>query len=287
LETLRQKLRLFEVDRAHYTPPPGLAERTCEFVSSRIEVALTPAAPAPARWRLVDFAVAAAIFLAASVLFLPALHQSRLAAGVTGCQNNLRELGRSLAQFANVNGGHFPSLVHGDGQYPAGVYATKLSDNGFLGEPSMVICPSSSQASQVGQFRLPAFDEIKNASRDQQANLYRAMGGSYGYNLGYLVDGRYHPTENLQRPTFALMADAPDGSTVSTQLSSLNHGRKGQNVLFEDGHVEFLKGCNAEGSPDNIFLNDHGQPTAGIHRNDAVIGPSHAHPLPASSSDSR
>ena len=32
---------------AHYPPPPGLAERTCEFVASRIDVALTPAAPAP------------------------------------------------------------------------------------------------------------------------------------------------------------------------------------------------------------------------------------------------
>jgi len=124
------------------------------------------------------------------------------------------------------------------------------------------------------------------------------MGGSYGYNLGYLLDGRYHSTDNLQRPTFALMADAPDSesvrgesvrgnSAVPAQLSSLNHGRRGQNVLFEDGHVEFLKGCNAEGCPDNIFLNDRGQPTAGVHRDDAVIGPSHAHPLPVSSSDSR
>jgi len=298
LEMLRRKLQLFEVDRAHYLPPAGLAERTCEFVNSRIEVALTPATPPPARWRLVDFAVAAAIFLAASVLFLPALHQSRLAAGVTGCQNNLRELGRSLAQFANVNGGHFPSLVHGDGQFPAGVYATKLSDNGLLGDASTVICPSSAQAAQVGQFRLPALDEIQNASRDRQTELFRSMGGSYGYNLGYLVDGRYHPTKNLQRPTFALMADAPDsevrgataparGSAMPASLSSLNHGRKGQNVLFEDGHVEFLQGCNAEGCPDNIFLNDRGQPTAGVHANDAVIGPSHAHPLPAASGDSR
>jgi hypothetical protein len=74
---------------------------------------------------------------------------------------------------------------------------------------------------------------------------------------------------------------------MPASLSSLNHGRKGQNVLFEDGHVEFLQGCNAEGCPDNIFLNDRGQPTAGVHANDAVIGPSHAHPLPAASGDSR
>ncbi len=294
LEVLRSKLSLFEADRAHYTPPPGLAQRTCEFINSRIEVALTPAAPAPARWRLVDFAVAAAIFLAASVLFLPALSQSRFAARVTGCQNNLRELGRSLAQFANVNGGHFPTLVTGEQQFPAGVYATKLSDHGLLDEPSLVICPSSELAGKVDQFHLPAFREIEVASPDKQADLYRVMGGSYGYNLGFVSDGRYQPTKNLNRSAFALMADAPGSAFVSgkgpplpAQLSSLNHGRRGQNVLFEDGHVDFLKSCNADGCPDNIFLNDDGQPTAGIHRDDAVIGPSHAHPLPDSARRSR
>ncbi|HTU27396.1 MAG TPA: hypothetical protein VMF30_18445, partial [Pirellulales bacterium] len=241
LEAIRQKLSLLEPDQAHYTPPPGLAERTCEFVCSRIEVALTPAAPAPARWRLVDFAVAAAVFLAASVLFLPAISKSRFAMQVTGCQNNLRELGRSLAQFANVNGGRFPSLVHGEQQFPAGVYATKLSDNGLLDEPSKVICPSSIQAAEVGEFHLPALDEIQRVSREKQADLFRRMGGSYGYNLGYLNDGRYFPTENLQRKNFALMADAPDmlpsdpASRNPAQVSSANHGRKGQNVLFEDG----------------------------------------------------
>jgi hypothetical protein len=294
LEIVRQRLWLFDSDREHYAPPAGLAERTCEFVSSRIEVTLAPASPAPTRWRLVDFAVAAAVFLAASVLFLPALSRSRFAMQVNSCQNNLRELGYSLARFANSNGGMFPSLVHGERQLPAGAYATRLSDNGLLGEPSLVVCPSSELAGQMGQFRLPAFDEIEAASPDKQADLYRSLAGTYGYNLGYLSDGRYQSTKNLQRKTFALMADAPDGglprgkaAVLPRQLSSLNHGRAGQNVLFEDGHVEFLDKSNPEGSQDNIFLNDDGQPTAGIHRNDAVIGPSHAHPLPANPNAAR
>ena len=162
-----------------------------------------------------------------------------------------------------------------------------------LVEPSLVICPSSSMAGHPGGFRLPGWTR-SNRARDKQADLFRSMGGSYGYNLGYLSDGNYQPTKNLQRPTFALMADAPNGDlprgqgpVLPAQLSSLNHGRRGQNVLFEDGHVEFLKTFNADGSTDNIFLNDDGQPTAGVHRDDAVIGPSHAHPLPAASSESR
>jgi hypothetical protein len=79
------------------------------------------------------------------------------------------------------------------------------------------------------------------------------------------------------------MADAPDlelsAKSTPGQLSSFNHGRSGQNVLFEDGHVKFLTKCTNEGCPDHIYLNDDQQPTAGVHRDDAVTGSSSAHPL--------
>jgi len=283
LDVLRQRLTLLAADSANDPPPPGLAQRTCEFVASRIDVALTPATPAPARWRFIDFAVAAAVFLAATTLFLPQLQQSRFAAQVQNCQNNLRQLGQSLSQFAHLNGGNFPSLMQGERQYPAGVYAAKLSEHGLLQQPEMVVCPSSPLAGDVGRFRVPALQEMQAAGPDQLADLYRMMGGSYGYNLGYMSQGRYQPTKNLSRSTFALMADAPDTEksplTAPNQLSSFNHGRSGQNVLFEDGHVKFLTKCTDEGCPDHIYLNDDMQPTAGVHRDDAVIGSSSAHPM--------
>ena len=50
-------------------------------------------------------------------------------------------------------------------------------------------------------------------------------------------------------------------------------------MLFEDGHVDYLKTCNADGCKDNIFLNDQGRLAPGMHRDDAVIGPGAAHPL--------
>ncbi len=240
-------------------------------------------APAPARWRFADFAVAVAVFLAASTLFLPQLQQSRFAARVTHCQNNLQQLGRSLAQFAHLNGGQFPSLVQDHRQLPAGAYAATLNENGLLSEPSLVICPSSTLADDMGRFRVPALQEVESTPADKLAELYRLMGGSYGYNLGYVSNGQYQPTRNLGRAGFALMADAPDmeRSAMATpgQLSSFNHGRTGQNVLFEDGHVKFLTKCTDDGCSDDIYLNDDGHPTAGVHRDDAVIGSSSAHPL--------
>jgi hypothetical protein len=76
------------------------------------------------------------------------------------------------------------------------------------------------------------------------------------------------PTQNLHRTSFAIMADAPSSQNPSL---SLNHGGSGQNVLFEDGHVQYLTTCTAHGCQDNIFLNDEGQAEPGLHVHDAVI----------------
>ena len=95
------------------------------------------------------------------------------------------------------------------------------------------------------------------------------MGGSYGYNIGYVSNGRYQTTKNLRRSTFAILADAP---AAASPYHSLNHEGRGQNVLFEDVHVQYLTTCKAHGCSDNIFVNDDGKRAPGLHRNDAVIG---------------
>ena len=43
--------------------------------------------------------VAAGIFIAASLLFFPAMNQSRFAARLTGCKNNLRQVGLGLDMY--------------------------------------------------------------------------------------------------------------------------------------------------------------------------------------------
>ena len=103
------------------------------------------------------------------------------------------------------------------------------------------------------------------------------MGGSYGYCLGHFRNGAYEGTRNRQRSGFAIVADAPSPDQPGHQ--SRNHGGRGQNVLFEDGHVVFLTCSKPNDSADDIFVNDAGLVAAGLHENDAVIGPSDASPL--------
>ncbi len=103
------------------------------------------------------------------------------------------------------------------------------------------------------------------------------MGGSYGYCIGYLDQGVYQPTKNLGRAGFALMADAPREERPDRQ--SANHGGRGQNVLFEDGHVQFLASSRPAGMTDDIFANDDDLVAAGVHRDDSVIASSGVMPI--------
>jgi prepilin-type processing-associated H-X9-DG protein len=66
-----------------------------------------------------------------------------------------------------------------------------------------------------------------------------------------------------------ILADAPirsDGTTVP-----INH-RRGQNVLFADGHVRFYTVSTAGPDGDDIFCNQAGYVAAGLFKKDVALG---------------
>ncbi len=103
------------------------------------------------------------------------------------------------------------------------------------------------------------------------------MGGTYSYSLGHRINGQYQPLKNLHRKDFAIMADLPTDAKKSRQketsghASSGHHGATGQNVLFEDGHYEYMIDSESPSARDNFYLNDAGKDSAGLHVNDAVL----------------
>ncbi len=302
LGRLRVSLNRLSVSKVDYNPPRGLAERTCELVAADRESAAAASGPSPillpinnplpeeaalaephesgfqwGRWRLADVLVAAGILIAGTALIVPAIEQSRENSRIATCGNNLRELGVALVQYAERNNGYFPRVPDQGPLAVAGIYAPTLAEGGFIDNSRWVVCPGSRLAEQ-GDFRIPGLAELKGAGVGEALNRLRAtMGGSYGYTLGYVESGRYRPTKNLHRWYYALMADAP--SKLLPNIRSQNHGIRGQNVLFEDGHVAFLIKPEPDDRPDNVFLNDTGVVAAGAHLDDAVVGASEDAPL--------
>ena len=290
LERLQSKVAPLAADEEEFEPPAGLAARTCNFVAARATAkpsgrtaVLAPGDAPPGgswlapggNWRLQDLLVAGGICIAASLLVFPAISHSQFNARLTACQNNLREIGSALGRYSQVHNGYFPLVPQQGRLAVAGIYAPTLREARMLEENSHLICPASPLARDE-DFTLPTLDEVRAAKLEELAQLYRRMGGSYGYTLGYVSDGVYHGHRNRGRSNFALMADAPDDDTAGR---SANHGSCGQNVLFEDMHVSFLKSCRLTECDDHIYMNDQGLVGAGIGPDDAVIGRSPARPV--------
>jgi hypothetical protein len=283
LDLISRSLDVLAVDKAHYEPPAGFAHRTRLFVAQQTKaVPASPVAapPAPAsRWSMADLAMAAGIFLAATALFWPAMNQSRFAARVMGCQNNLGKLGVALQNYATIFPGQLPTPSVAGNLDRAGAYAVILKESGVLGEPEVLICPASALADQAVELRVPTCRELKEAQAEQLTALRSRLKGIYGYNLGFVIKGRYYPPKHLRSATYALMADSPCPNAPLRR--SDNHEGHGQNVLFGDMHVQYLTSCKAKGCTDHIFVNDAGKPSAGLHERDAVIGASDDCPLEA------
>lgn len=228
-------------------------------------------------WGWLDLVVAGGILAAGFLLLFPAIVNSRFQAQITACQENLHQVGRALTDYSQHHDGYFPRVPAEGRLAVAGVYAPILFDGGYLADPRLLTCPGLS-GNRLGPPTIPTLQQLQViAPGEQLVQLQRHMGGDYGYSLGHMVDGRYEPTRNESRPQFALMADAPNYG--QPQLQSLNHGGRGQNVLFEDGRVLFLPWAKPNAEADDVFLNDTGQVAAGAHANDSVVSASGTRPF--------
>jgi len=284
LESLRGRLATLEPLRGQLDPSPGLAEKTCRMVASyelsqtgkktsggsrRGEKTMTPGVAPPSWFRRVhwqDVAVTAIVCTIGWALIGPAILSSRENSRVAGCQSNLFSIGNAARQYRATHGS-FPLVPERGPMASSGSYAVVLHQAGLLNDVRLVLCPGSPTAGRL-KIRIPLIKELNSASRRQAWRLQQTMGGSYCLSLGYFEDGNYHAVTDLSRLNFALIADMP-----GYQGQSLNHGGRGQNVLFEDGRVRFLVTSRFGPVGDDIYTNDDGMPAAGTHPNDSVIAP--------------
>ena len=306
----------------HEEPPLCLASRTCEFVEDQIaayqaetvvlkavtadaiqaaeetvasvnanatktlpKVKLSPVSRIEAQGRnlrKLDLAIACSVVLTGAALCLPLLFTSQLQAKITGCQNQLRQLGLALQSYSDMQpDGSFPAVLVSGPRSVAGVYAPTLMSNKLIENQRTFFCPGNPQlVASLADKPIPTLEQLDAAPEEQLEKYHRTMGGGYGYSLGYRQDETLQPPRNGRRASFPLLADAPHDSQPG-RLST-NHDRLGQNMLYEDGQVRFIKMSNpAEDSAlDDPYHNRAGLVAAGLDFNDAVLGRSNDHPMP-------
>jgi hypothetical protein len=228
-----------------------------------------------------DFIVAAAVLIAAVSLFFPALSYSQFQSQVATCQNNLRLLGGALHDYSALQAdGSFPGPETEGNRASAGVYAPTLVSLKLVPSSRVFICPSTQTGREGDQFRVPTLEELDAARGPALAAVQRTMGGDYGYNMGYTQGGKLMRPCNSRRNHYVLLADAP--SNLQPGRVSSNHRGRGQNVLYEDLHIQFIVELPSPHLADDPFHNREGWIAAGLDPDDVVLGASADRPIPVS-----
>ena len=297
LERLRRSLEPLDSLADDQQPPAGLADRTLQAISrqedqqpamvrglgEQQQEAVNAADPpwsgdAMRSFRITDSVALAMVGLVAITLFMPALANSRYAARRDACQDNFRVLGTLLTDDSIRRGGRFVPVPLSGNRAFAGIYAPQLVDRHLLTtDTPRLLCPGTNWREKMPHWSVPTLEQIDQASEAELRKLQEMAGGSYAYIVGYIDDqGRYQAVKNQSRAHFPILADAPSLHLAGRQ--SANHAGRGQNILYEDGHVSFvtdLRKC----SLDDPIRNRRGDLEYGLDVNDAVLLPSPRPPV--------
>ncbi len=208
---------------------------------------------------LIELLVVIAIIGILAGILLPVLSRARESARRTQCMSNVKQIGMGLIMYANENNEMFPaSTVTAT---PAMESLNLLFDT-YVSDNRVFNCPS---------------DTTVNAASNSPMTPSTAGGGqrftatqcSYGYD-------RTHSQAN--DADVALVADRPPATPLANPSpSSANHNGRGQNVVYVDGHVEFVNSplagwFAANGTTrDNVFTNTAGGTGVSTLGTDTVI----------------
>ncbi len=269
---LAQAIFLLLDDGDPFDPPVDLADRTIAFVVERGSrrrrfLDLIPVS-VPFRWA--DVAVAAAIFLAGLATLLPAVHRSRAQMEQAGCAFNLQQLGVGLSRYSTSHGGDYPQPPH---NYPAGYYAVQLRDAGVLHDTSVLTCPGH----RARLISLPDSSSFQSLMSRSPETCQRIVADEYAYNVGFHRGGQgVEPVSSRLQSVIPVLADQPPLDDFCRVLdgNSPSHGGGGQNVLFSDNHVGWLRSRKLPPFDEDIYLNKERRPGLGLSPEDVSLVPS-------------
>ena len=246
---------------------------------------------------LVELLVVIGIIALLISILLPALNAAKERANRVKCASNLRQVGQGLMLYANDNKGAYPRTRYDPAQDPSS-FGFEDADDPFAVNmvndvtaalwmlvrnadlnPEVFTCPSSNQEKDPmmeNNISVPAtsrsnFSDANNLSYSYAHPYPKAAAIALGYKLhsGVVADLAIAADRNEPDKDWKKNQNWNDDQTKQKLSNSANHEREGQNVMFNDGHVEWFTNAWCGADMDHIY--DSGFNTGSVARSSQPI----------------
>jgi prepilin-type N-terminal cleavage/methylation domain-containing protein len=236
---------------------------------------------------LVELLVVIGIIALLISILLPALNAAKERANRVKCASNLRQVGQGLMLYANDNKGAYPRVRYnpasdatsftgaaGDDPF-TNTGGTPPTENDITAalwmlvrnadlNPEVFTCPSSNQEKDPmmeGTASVPAtsrsnFSDPNNLSYSYAHPYPKQAAISIGYKLHSGVVADLAIAADRNEPDTANWAKnkyPTDPQDIQKYSNSANHEREGQNVMYNDGHVEWFTNAWCGAEKDHIY----------------------------------
>ncbi len=156
--------------------------------------------------------LALGVLLMAGNRVIRLMNRAREHGGVS-CSSNMRQLGQAIQLYANAHQGHLPDTLE----------QLLLTEDLW---PEILVCPNSNDSKAVA----PTTQEVVNLIQSTTQPTLNARNASGHLSYIYVGKGLIWPVN-------------PDVVLIYEPLQ--NHDRDGMNILFGDGHAEWLPAAKA------------------------------------------